>query len=206
MKSIVPISAAATFVVGLGIAGAVAAQAEAPATVVPSTASTQVVAGSLSHANFQQSLLQAYDAKLAADAQAAAELQSAADAQAAAAAQAATAAAATQTGASTAASTSSAPSASSATTSSSAGAASGDAASWASSSKAMSVKQCESGNNYSTNTGNGYYGAWQFDIPSWLANGGGAYAPTPDQAPSWAQDQVAYNYYSSAGWGPWSCG
>ncbi|MDQ1247576.1 MAG: resuscitation-promoting factor RpfB [Actinomycetota bacterium] len=86
-----------------------------------------------------------------------------------------------------------------------AGFASGDVASWASSAKAMSVKMCESGNNYSTNTGNGYYGAWQFDIPSWIANGGGAYASRPDLAPSWAQDQVAYNYYQVAGWGPWEC-
>ena len=86
------------------------------------------------------------------------------------------------------------------------GGASGDVAAWASSAKSMSVKMCESGNNYSTNTGNGYYGAWQFDIPSWLANGGGAYASRPDLAPAWAQDQVAYNYYQVAGWGPWSCG
>ncbi|MCB0915946.1 MAG: transglycosylase family protein [Actinobacteria bacterium] len=85
------------------------------------------------------------------------------------------------------------------------GAAGGDAAAWASSAAAMSVKSCESGGNYSTNTGNGYYGAWQFDESSWLANGGGAYAPLPHLAPSWAQDQVAYNYYQSAGWGPWSC-
>ena len=92
-----------------------------------------------------------------------------------------------------------------ATSYSSSGAATGDAASWASSGAAMAVKQCESGNNYSTNTGNGYYGAWQFDAASWLANGGGAYAPTADQAPAWAQDQVAYNYYSVAGWGPWAC-
>jgi hypothetical protein len=84
--------------------------------------------------------------------------------------------------------------------------ASGDASAWANSGKSMSVKNCESGNNYSTNTGNGYYGAWQFDLPSWLANGGGAYAPRPDLAPAWAQDQVAYNYYQAAGWGPWSCG
>ncbi|MFM2438066.1 MAG: hypothetical protein RLZ55_883 [Actinomycetota bacterium] len=82
---------------------------------------------------------------------------------------------------------------------------SGDASAWANSSAAMAVKSCESGNNYSTNTGNGYYGAWQFDISSWLANGGGAYAATPDQASAAAQDQVAYNYYQSAGWGPWSC-
>ena len=92
-----------------------------------------------------------------------------------------------------------------ASTASASGAASGDASSWASSGAAMAVKQCESGNNYSTNTGNGYYGAWQFDLPSWHANGGGAYAATPDQAPAWAQDQVAYNYYSVAGWGPWAC-
>jgi resuscitation-promoting factor RpfB len=82
----------------------------------------------------------------------------------------------------------------------------GDVASWANSAKSNSVKQCESGGNYSINTGNGYYGAWQFDLPSWLANGGGAYAPRPDLAPAWAQDQVAYNYYQKAGWGPWGCG
>ena len=84
--------------------------------------------------------------------------------------------------------------------------ASGDVSSWANSGKSQSVKQCESGGNYSTNTGNGYYGAWQFDLPSWHANGGGAYASRPDLAPAWAQDQVAYNYYQKAGWGPWGCG
>ena len=89
---------------------------------------------------------------------------------------------------------------------SSSGGGSSDASSWASGSKPMSVKMCESGNNYSTNTGNGYYGAWQFDIPSWLANGGGQYASRPDLATPEQQDQIAYNYYQSAGWGPWACG
>ena len=86
------------------------------------------------------------------------------------------------------------------------GGGSAEVAAWASSPKSMSVKFCESTNNYSINTGNGYYGAWQFDYPSWHANGGGAYAEYPHQAPAWAQDQVAYNYWLKAGWGPWECG
>lgn len=81
-----------------------------------------------------------------------------------------------------------------------------EVAAWASSPKSMAVKMCESTHNYSINTGNGYYGAWQFDYPSWHANGGGAYAEFPHLAPDWAQDQVAYNYYLKAGWGPWECG
>ena len=81
-----------------------------------------------------------------------------------------------------------------------------EVAAWASSPKSMDVKFCESTNNYSINTGNGYYGAWQFDYPSWHANGGGAYAEYPHEAPAWAQDQVAYNYWSVAGWTPWECG
>ena len=76
---------------------------------------------------------------------------------------------------------------------------------WAAGAGPLRVRMCESGNTYTINTGNGYYGAWQFDLPSWLANGGGAYAATPDQASAAAQDQVAYNYYQSAGWGPWEC-
>ncbi len=83
---------------------------------------------------------------------------------------------------------------------------SAEVAAWASSPKSMDVKFCESTHNYSINTGNGYYGAWQFDYPSWHANGGGAYAEYPHLAPDWAQDQVAYNYYQVAGWGPWECG
>jgi hypothetical protein len=78
-------------------------------------------------------------------------------------------------------------------------------AAWAAGWEATKVRQCESGGNYSINTGNGYYGAYQFDLPSWYANGGGAYASRPDLAPKWAQDQVAYNYWSRAGWSPWAC-
>ena len=39
------------------------------------------------------------------------------------------------------------------------------------------VANCESTNNWSINTGNGYYGGLQFDIGTWLANGGGAVRP-----------------------------
>ena len=76
---------------------------------------------------------------------------------------------------------------------------------WASGGKATSVRICESGDNYSTNTGNGYYGAWQFDYSSWLGNGGGRWSQTANGAPKWAQDLVAYNYWQNAGWGPWAC-
>ena len=63
---------------------------------------------------------------------------------------------------------------------------------------------CESTNNYSINTGNGYYGAWQFDYPSWHANGGGQFAEYPHQATPAQQDFVAYTYWLRAGWGPGS--
>ncbi len=79
------------------------------------------------------------------------------------------------------------------------------AASWANTPKAQSVVACESGGNYGINTGNGYYGAWQFDYGSWLGNGGGRWSQTANGAPKWAQDLVAYNYWQNAGWGPWAC-
>lgn len=81
----------------------------------------------------------------------------------------------------------------------------GSADAWASSPQAQAVVQCESGGNYSINTGNGYYGAWQFDAGTWLANGGGQYAPTADQATPSQQNQIAYNTYQSRGWQPWAC-
>lgn len=81
-----------------------------------------------------------------------------------------------------------------------------EVAAWASSPKAMAVKFCESTNNYAINTGNGYYGAWQFDHPSWHANGGGQFAEYPHEATPEQQDLVAYTYFQKAGWGPWECG
>ncbi len=74
---------------------------------------------------------------------------------------------------------------------------------WASGEKPRYVRQRESGGDYTINTGNGYYGAYQFDYSSWLANGGGRFANTADRAPAWAQDFVAWSYWRVAGWGPW---
>ncbi len=62
------------------------------------------------------------------------------------------------------------------------------------------IRQCESGGNYSTNTGNGYYGAYQYDRSTW--NGHGGYS-TADQAPPEMQDQKARSDYARRGGSPW---
>lgn len=76
---------------------------------------------------------------------------------------------------------------------------------FAKSSKARSVRACESGGNYRINTGNGYYGAYQFDRGTWLSNGGGRYASTANKAPKFAQDHIAYKTWKARGWSPWAC-
>ena len=55
------------------------------------------------------------------------------------------------------------------------------------------IANCESTNNWSINTGNGYYGGLQFDIGTWLSAGGGAYAPRADLATREQQIAVAEN-------------
>lgn len=79
------------------------------------------------------------------------------------------------------------------------------AAKWASGQKARSVVRCESGGNYGINTGNGYYGAWQFDRGTWLGNGGGRFSRYAHQAPKFAQDYIAWKTWRSRGWQPWAC-
>jgi hypothetical protein len=65
------------------------------------------------------------------------------------------------------------------------------------------LRQCESGGNYSINTGNGFYGAYQFDQGTWHGLG---YSGLPSDAPSALQDQAAYKLYNARGWAPWpSC-
>ena len=68
------------------------------------------------------------------------------------------------------------------------------------------IANCESTNTWSINTGNGYYGGLQFDIPTWLSAGGGAYAPRPDLATREQQIAVADTLYASRGTSPWACG
>ena len=68
------------------------------------------------------------------------------------------------------------------------------------------IAQCESGQNWSINTGNGYYGGLQFDIGTWLSNGGGAYAERADLASKDQQIAIAERVYASRGLSPWACG
>jgi hypothetical protein len=65
------------------------------------------------------------------------------------------------------------------------------------------LRGCESGGNYSTNTGNGYYGAYQFDLRTWQGLG---YSGRPSDAAPATQDQAARTLQSARGWSPWpSC-
>jgi uncharacterized protein YabE (DUF348 family) len=67
------------------------------------------------------------------------------------------------------------------------------------------IARCESGGNWSINTGNGYYGGLQFNTGSWLANGGADFAPRADLASRAEQITVANRYYATSGLGPWGC-
>ena len=53
------------------------------------------------------------------------------------------------------------------------------------------IAECESDGDWSTNSGNGYYGGLQFDKKTWSAYGGDQYAPRPDQASREEQIAVA---------------
>jgi hypothetical protein len=62
------------------------------------------------------------------------------------------------------------------------------------------LRHCESGGNYQTNTGNGYYGAYQFALQTWLGLGE---TGLPSNAPPGVQDAAAYLLYKRDGWHPW---
>ncbi len=62
------------------------------------------------------------------------------------------------------------------------------------------LRACEAGGNYAINTGNGYYGAYQFNISTW--NGYFGYR-IPSDAPPAIQDQKATETYQRRGWQPW---
>ncbi|MCM2419754.1 transglycosylase family protein [Streptomyces sp. RKAG293] len=67
------------------------------------------------------------------------------------------------------------------------------------------VAQCESGGNWSINTGNGYYGGLQFSQSSWEAAGGTAYASRADLATKDQQIAVAEKLLALQGPGAWAC-
>ncbi|MET9698299.1 transglycosylase family protein [Streptomyces sp. NPDC006529] len=81
------------------------------------------------------------------------------------------------------------------------------AASAATTSQWDAVAACESGGNWSINTGNGYYGGVQFSSSTWAAYGGKAYAPQANQATKSQQIAIAEKVLKGQGKGAWpSCG
>jgi hypothetical protein len=71
------------------------------------------------------------------------------------------------------------------------------------------IRRLESGNNYAANTGNGYYGAYQFLASTWNSASSGAgyrqYANgRADLAPPAVQDAAAVWLQAHSGWGQWS--
>ena len=65
------------------------------------------------------------------------------------------------------------------------------------------LAKCESGGNWSINSGNGYYGGLQFSASSWRGAGGGKYAALPHQATPAEQVATAEVLRRSGGWGHW---
>lgn len=66
------------------------------------------------------------------------------------------------------------------------------------------IRACESGGDYTTNTGNGFYGAYQFDRGTWASVGGSGVA---SDAPPAEQDLRAAMLMARSGSSPWPvCG
>ena len=79
-----------------------------------------------------------------------------------------------------------------------AGTANADSVNW------DAVAACESGGNWATATGNGYYGGLQFTMGTWQSNGGSG---SPHTASREEQIRVAENVLQSQGIGAWPvCG
>ena len=65
------------------------------------------------------------------------------------------------------------------------------------------LRWCES-RNTNADTGNGYYGYFQFDLPTWQSNGGADY-PTDHTLAE--QQAIADVLFARRGWKPWpTCG
>ncbi len=65
------------------------------------------------------------------------------------------------------------------------------------------LRWCESTNDYTIDTGNGYYGAYQFSLETWWWLG---YEGRPNEASPEVQDQAALALYDYSNWDAWpSC-
>jgi hypothetical protein len=62
------------------------------------------------------------------------------------------------------------------------------------------LRNCESSGNYAENTGNGFYGAYQFLPSTWWGLG---YTGYPNDASPAVQDQAAMQLQVRSGWGQW---
>ncbi|MEV0894239.1 transglycosylase family protein [Promicromonospora sp. NPDC050262] len=62
------------------------------------------------------------------------------------------------------------------------------------------LAQCESGGDPTTNTGNGYYGLYQFSQQTWAAMGGSG---LPSEASAAEQTMRAQKLQAQSGWGQW---
>jgi hypothetical protein len=64
----------------------------------------------------------------------------------------------------------------------------------------LSLRSCESHDNYTTNTGNGFYGAYQFSLESWRGIG---QSGLPSAASPQVQDAAARVLFARQGWRAW---
>ena len=62
------------------------------------------------------------------------------------------------------------------------------------------VARCDSGGNWSINTGNGFYGGLQFSLSTWRGQGGQG---MPHQQPAWYQAKIADRLRISSGLHHW---
>lgn len=65
------------------------------------------------------------------------------------------------------------------------------------------VASCESGGDWTANTGNGYYGGVQFTAETWAAEGGLQYAPRADLASEAEQIAIAERTLADQGADAW---
>ena len=65
------------------------------------------------------------------------------------------------------------------------------------------LARCESGGNWSINTGNGYYGGLQFSYDTWHGYDGGEFAEYPHEATRDEQITVAERLRAARGYAPW---